>query len=58
MTERHAPYRVPTDEVASRLALLRSAIAARGISVAWIEHLTDRIYFAGSAQAGVLLVPI
>jgi Xaa-Pro aminopeptidase len=58
MTERHAPYRVPSDEVAARIALLRSAIAARGISVAWIEHLTDRIYFAGSAQDGVLLVPI
>ena len=58
MTERHAPYRVPTDEVAARIALLRAAIAGRGISVAWIEHLTDRIYFAGSAQDGVLLVPV
>ena len=58
MTERHVPYKVPTDEVAARVALLRSAIAGRGIGVAWIEHLTDRIYFTGSAADGVLLVPI
>jgi len=58
MTERHAPYRVPIDEIAARIALLRSAIAGYGIGVAWIEHLTDRIYFAGSAADGVLLVPV
>jgi Xaa-Pro dipeptidase len=58
MTERHVPYRVPADEVTHRISALRAAIAERGLSAAWIEHLTDRIYFAGSAQDGVLLVPV
>ncbi len=58
MTERHAPFRVPADEVVARIAALQSALAGRGIAAAWIEHLTDRLYFAGSAQDGVLLVPV
>ena len=58
MTERHAPFRVPADEVVARIASLQSALADRGIAAAWIEHLTDRLYFAGSAQDGVLLVPV
>ena len=57
MTERHAPFRVPADEVVARIASLQSALAGSGIAAAWIEHLTDRIYFTGSAQDGVLLVP-
>jgi len=58
MTERHAPFRVPAREVTERLTSLRSALADRGIAAAWIEHLTDRVYFSGSAQDGVLLVPV
>lgn len=58
MTERHAPFRVPADEVVARIAALQSALAGRGIAAAWIEHLTDRLYFTGSAQDGVLLVPV
>ena len=58
MTERHAPYLVPAGEIAVRIALLRSALADRSIAAAWIEHLTDRVYFSGSAQDGVLLVPV
>jgi len=58
MTERHAPFRVPANEVVARITALQSALAGRGIAAAWIEHLTDRMYFAGSAQDGVLLVPV
>ncbi len=58
MSERHIPFRVPTDEIAARIAALQAALADRGIGAAWIEHLTDRIYFAGSAADGVLLVPV
>jgi len=48
---------VPRDEVARRLAALRDALRADDVSLAWIEHLADRLYFSGSAQDGVLLVP-
>ncbi len=57
MTERHVPFRVPTDEISARTAALRSELTDRRITAAWIEHLTDRIYFSGSAADGVLLVP-
>ncbi|NIM00489.1 MAG: aminopeptidase P family protein, partial [Acidobacteria bacterium] len=57
MTERHAPFLVPQDEIAARIAALQSGLAAAGIGLAWIEHLTDRIYFTGSAADGALLVP-
>ena len=58
MTERHTRFRVPASETAARIALLQTALATCGCSVGWIEHLTDRIYFTGSAQDGVLLVPL
>ena len=58
MTERHECFRVPESETAARIALLQAALAGCGCSVGWIEHLTDRIYFTGSAQDGVLLVPL
>lgn len=58
MTQRHARFIVPASEIAARVALLRVALADRGCDVGWIEHLTDRIYFSGSAQDGVLLVPL
>ncbi len=58
MTERHAKYIVPAGEVAARIELLQAALRDHGCAVGWIEHLTDRLYFTGSAQDGVLLVPV
>jgi Xaa-Pro aminopeptidase len=58
MTERHERFRVPESEIAARVRLLQAALVDAGCSVGWIEHLTDRIYFTGSAQDGVLLVPV
>lgn len=54
---RHLPFLVPPAELERRLALLRAAMEREGIALAWLEHLADRLYFAGSVQDGVLLVP-
>jgi Xaa-Pro aminopeptidase len=43
--------------VERRVAALQSAMQSNGIGVAWIEHLADRLYFSGSPQDGVLLMP-
>jgi len=57
VTERHRPYFVPPDEITRRVAALQAALCGADLAVAWIEHLADRLYFSGSAQDGVLLVP-
>ena len=56
-TERHQSCFVPREEVARRVEVLQSALAKDGLAVAWIDHLADRLYFSGSSQDGVLLVP-
>jgi Xaa-Pro aminopeptidase len=48
---------VPRAEIPSRLERLREALRAAGVALAWIDHLTDRLYFSGSMQDAVLLVP-
>lgn len=55
--ERHQAHLTPAAEVHGRIAALQRTLVARGIALAWIEHLTDRYYYSGSAQEGVLLVP-
>lgn len=57
LTERHQPYRVPAAEVERRVGSLQSRMREAGLSLAWVDHLADRLYLAGSAQDGVLLVP-
>jgi Xaa-Pro aminopeptidase len=56
-TPRHRKYLVPSGDVERRVAALQSAMQSNGIGVAWIEHLADRLYFSGSPQDGVLLMP-
>ena len=53
----HRPYFVPREDVERRVAALQAALRKQEIAVAWIEHLADRLYFSGSPQDGVLLVP-
>jgi Xaa-Pro aminopeptidase len=53
----HRPLLVPRAEIPARLERLRGGLRAAGVAVAWIDHLTDRLYFTGSMQDGVLLVP-
>ncbi|MBM3317490.1 MAG: aminopeptidase P family protein [Candidatus Eisenbacteria bacterium] len=55
--ERHRPHLVPPEEIHARIAALQSGLDSRGLALAWIDHLTDRYYYTGSAQEGVLLVP-
>jgi Xaa-Pro aminopeptidase len=55
--ERHGSYLVPREDVERRIDCLQSAMQAADLAVAWIDHLADRLYFSGSAQDGVLLVP-
>jgi len=53
----HVPFLVPAVETARRVEDLQSALREQGAALAWIEHPTDRLYFSGSAQDGVLLIP-
>ena len=54
---RHRDDLVPADEISARIRLLQQTLQEKGVGAAWIEHITDRFYFSGSAQDGVLLVP-
>lgn len=54
---RHDPFRIPPEEIARRLEGLRATMSREDLALVWLEHLTDRLYFAGSIQDGVLLVP-
>lgn len=58
MIERHREFQTPAEEVGARIGRLQRELKAAGAAVGWIEHLTDRLYFSGSAQDGVLLVPV
>jgi Xaa-Pro aminopeptidase len=55
--ERHDSYLVPREQVERRIASLQRAMQTEELALAWIDHLVDRLYFTGSAQEGILLVP-
>lgn len=55
--ERHSSYIVPREQVDQRIASLQRAMQTEDLALAWIDHLADRLYFTGSAQEGILLVP-
>lgn len=57
LSERHQPYRVPDAEVRRRIESLQAHMREAGLALAWVDHLADRLYFTGSAQDGVLIVP-
>jgi Xaa-Pro dipeptidase len=54
---RHDPFLVPHKEIRQRIAGLQRSLKAQSLSLAWVDYLTDRYYYSGSAQDGVLLVP-
>ena len=56
-TVRHQDFLVPRDEVGRRVGALQAALRADGLAIAWIDHMADRLYFSGSPQDGILLVP-
>jgi Xaa-Pro aminopeptidase len=56
--DHHLPWLVPPDEIDRRITRLRQRMETRDVAVAWIDHLADRLYFSGSIQNGVLLVPL
>ncbi|HXV75797.1 MAG TPA: Xaa-Pro peptidase family protein [Candidatus Polarisedimenticolaceae bacterium] len=55
--EHHRAALVPAEEIARRITGFQRRLQGAAIDVAWIDHLTDRLYLSGSAQSGVLLVP-
>jgi Xaa-Pro dipeptidase len=56
--EQHRPFLVPHEEIRQRIKTLQRTLRDNGISVAWVDYLTDRYYYTGSTQDGVLLVPV
>ncbi|MDP8255567.1 MAG: Xaa-Pro peptidase family protein [Candidatus Alcyoniella australis] len=57
LTQSHKQFLTPKGEIDARLAALRTALERQGIAAAWIEHKSDLLYYCGSLQDGVLLVP-
>ena len=57
-SERHSDFLVPHEDIRQRIKGLQNTLKKRGVSVAWIDYLTDRYYYSGSTQDGVLLVPV
>lgn len=54
---RHSDFLVPHEEIRQRIKTLQGALKDKGLSAAWVDYLTDRYYYTGSSQDGVLLVP-
>ncbi len=54
---RHQEFGIPPKEVLRRAEGLQHRLAQDEIDLAWIDHPTDRLYYAGTIQDGVLLVP-
>ena len=57
LSQRHAEFLVPAPECRYRLQTFQAALETAGIAVAWIDYPSDRYYFSGSLQDGVLLIP-
>jgi Xaa-Pro dipeptidase len=56
-SERHERLLVPAGEIAARVSALQRVLVREDLALAWVDHAADRLYFAGSAQDGVVLVP-
>jgi Xaa-Pro aminopeptidase len=54
----HDDHVVPEEEIRQRIGALQRAMRDEALELTWIDHLADRLYFSGSAQDGVLLVPV
>lgn len=57
VAERHKRFLIPKEEIIHRIAGFQSTLKEKGLSLAWIDHLTDLYYYAGSVQNGILLIP-
>jgi Xaa-Pro aminopeptidase len=55
--QRHRDFHVPAADIERRIATFQSTLREMDISLAWLDHITDRHYLSGSLQAGVLLIP-
>ncbi len=56
--QRHERFLVPYAEISRRIQAFQTAMKEMGLSLAWFDHPTDRYYFTGSMQQGVLLIPM
>jgi len=55
--QRHKPFYVPPEEITHRIGQFQSALKGLDVSLGWIEHNTDLLYYSGSLQNGILLIP-
>jgi len=58
MAHKSMPIKVPTAEIDRRLAQIRQAMQIQGIGALLIVQRTDLFYFSGTAQNGVLYLPL
>ena len=57
VTPDHQSYLVPREEIRRRVAKMQAALQAQDLGCVWIQYPADRLYFTGTLQDGVLLIP-
>jgi Xaa-Pro aminopeptidase len=55
--DRHQPYLTPESEIEKRIQSFQKRLKESQTAVAWIDYPPDRLYFTGSNQDGVLMIP-
>ncbi len=53
---RHQQYLVPESEISGRIKRFTGMMKEADLTVCWIDHPVDRLYFTGTSQDGVLMV--
>ena len=57
VTPHHQPFLVPHSDIKHRISALQDLLTLQHMGCAWIQYPADRLYFTGTVQDGVLLVP-
>jgi Xaa-Pro aminopeptidase len=54
---KHVKHFTPGEEITNRLAKLQALLSEQDIACAWLDQTSDLLYFSGSIQSAILLVP-
>lgn len=58
ISRHHQPFLTPKQEISGRISGMRKILNASGLRLAWLAYPTDRFYYTGSNQNGILLIPV
>ncbi len=57
VTDHHQSFLVPKSDIDRRISAMQDLLTRQNIGAAWIQYPADRLYFTGTIQDGVLLIP-